>query len=350
MKTNFLNMDDCEIVVLNLQLFATSNTQTTTAATEGNDLSAENKTTYDRVLLEAATPNLVYERFAQKKPIPAGGGKNIEFRRFSSLPKITVALQEGVTPNGQKLNVEAITATIAQYGGYVELSDLLELTAIDPVVTQSLKILGHQAGLTRDTIVRNAMALTTNVAFADKVTGGTATAITTSSGITADCKLTVKMIRRAARKMKVNNIAPAEGGCYVMIIHPDVEEDLKNDPEYADIIKHTNPKPLIDGELIHVDGVSVVVSTEALITKDGASSAAVYHCFVVGANAYGVTDIAGKGIESIIKQLGSSGSADPLNQRSTVGWKTNIAAEILSEEALLDFRVGSTHSATAVAN
>lgn len=350
MRNIFLNMDDCENVVLNLQLFAESNTQTTNTTGSGNDLSPEMKTFYDKVLLEAATPHLVYEQFAQTKPIPEGNGKTIEFRRFSTLPKITVALQEGVTPDGQKLNVETVVATIAQYGGYVELSDMLTLTSVDPLVAQALKLLGAQAGVTRDTIVRNEMAKTTNVSYADKVTSGTATAIVSKSAITADCKLTVKMVRRAAAKMKRNNIAPAEGGCYVMIIHPDVEEDLKNDPEYADIVKHTNPKPLFTGEIINIDGVRIVVSTEALITKDGASGAAVYHCFTVGANAYGATEIGGKGVETIVKQAGSAGTADPLNQRSTVGWKTNLTAEILSEEALLDFMVGSSNSATAVAN
>ena len=350
MKNNVFTMDGIEKIVLNLQLFAESNTQTTLTANEGNDLSPEMKVFYDKTLLEAAQPKLVHEQFAQKKPIPAGNGKTIEFRRFSSLPKIVEALAEGVTPNGQKLNVEIIVSTIAQYGGYVEQSDLLQLTALDPIIAQAVKLLGNQAGLTRDTIVRNEMAKTTNVSYADKVVGGAATPVLSKANITSDCKLTVKMVRRAATKMKRNNIAPAKDGYYAMIIHPDVAEDLKNDPDYAELVKYTDPKPLFTGEICKIEGVCIVESTEALITEDGADDAAVYHCFVVGSDAYAVTDIEGRGVETIVKQLGSSGSADPLNQRSTVGWKTNMTAEILSEEGLLDFMVGSSHSASASAN
>jgi N4-gp56 family major capsid protein len=33
----------------------------------------------------------------------------------------------------------------------------------------------------------------------------------------------------------------------------------------------------------------------------------------------------------IVKQLGSAGTADPLNQRATQGWKATHVAEILSD-------------------
>lgn len=61
----------------------------------------------------------------------------------------------------------------------------------------------------------------------------------------------------------------------------------------------------------------------------------VYSTLVLGQNAYGVTSVEGGGLECIIKQKGSAGTYDPLNQRSTVGWKATQTAKILSDEFIV---------------
>ena len=105
--------------------------QTTALSAPGNDLSPEVKTYYDKLLIVSAQPQLVHDQFAQKRDIPKGGGKTIEFRRFTPLKKQLTPLVEGVTPEGQQLDVSRLEATVEQYGGYVMASDMLELTAID---------------------------------------------------------------------------------------------------------------------------------------------------------------------------------------------------------------------------
>ena len=87
-----------------------------------NDLSAEMKTFYDMTLIDEASAQLVHDQFGQKRPIPAGSGKTIEFRKFTALPKATDALTEGVTPDGKRLDVTAVTATVNQYGDYITQS------------------------------------------------------------------------------------------------------------------------------------------------------------------------------------------------------------------------------------
>jgi len=52
----------------------------------------------------------------------------------------------------------------------------------------------------------------------------------------------------------------------------------------------------------------------------------------------------------IVKAKGSAGTADPLNQRSTVGWKAAHAAAILYEERLVRVECGSSYSDTDDAN
>ena len=129
-------------------------TNTTTQTGSGQDLSGEMKTYYSDYLIDLAEPELVHDQFGQKHPIPRNGGKTIEFRKYDSLPKMLTALTEGVTPDGQKLSMSTITATVAQYGGYVEMSDMLLLTAIDNNLVQATRQLASQAGRTLDTITR----------------------------------------------------------------------------------------------------------------------------------------------------------------------------------------------------
>jgi N4-gp56 family major capsid protein len=77
-------------------------------------------------------------------------------------------------------------------------------------------------------------------------------------------------------------------------------------------------------------GVRVVETSEAAIytgeENDCPEGLAVFGCLFLADGAYGVTEIQGGGLQTIIKQLGSAGTADPLNQRSTVGYTLAEAA------------------------
>lgn len=322
---------------INLQLFAEMNTNTTLSP----GLSAENKTYYDKSLLVEAQPNLVHDQFAQKRPIPKNGGKKIEFRKFGSLPKATTPLTEGVTPDGKSLSVTAIEAEVKQYGDYVVYSDILDLTTIDPVVTEGVKVIGNQAGLTLDTITRDVMQGGTNVFYCDKADG---TEVLERENLDETCKLTAKMVKKVAAFLKKVN-APKIDGSYVAIIHPFVAYDLQNDPEWIEAHKYTTPENIYEGELGKIGGVRFVESSEAKVYEGG-----VFGCLFMGANAYGVTDIEGGGLRTIIKQLGSSGVADALDQRASIGWKAIKTAKILLDAYLIRVECKSELSGDVEAN
>ena len=85
--------------------------------------------------------------------------------------------------------------------------------------------------------------------------------------------------------------------------------------------------------------------------EGGAAGVSVFGCLFFGDGAYGVTEVAGGGLETIVKQKGSGGTEDPLNQRSSVGWKALKTAEILLPEYLIRLECCSRrYSATAKAN
>lgn len=67
----------------------------------------------------------------------------------------------------------------------------------------------------------------------------------------------------------------------------------------------------------------------------GAEGRDVYATLIFGENAYGTTSLANGGLEHIVKQLGSAGSSDPLNQRATVGWKATKVTVRLVEAFMI---------------
>lgn len=308
------------------------NLTTDTTGTTGNDLSYEMKTYYSDYLIDLAEPLLVHDQFGQKRPIPKNGGKTIEFRKYDSLPKATTALSEGVTPNGQKMNVTAVTATVKQYGDFIQLSDVLMLTAIDNNLLEATELIASQAGRTLDTVTREVLNGGTNVIYANK--GASRATLKGGTG-TGDNYLTVRDVRLAVRQLKKVNAQPIDGW-FRGIINPDVSFDLMDDPEWKLPHQYKDTGNIYENEIGEIAGVRFVETTEAKIFANaGASSRDVYSTLIFGKNAYGVTEVTGGGLQHITKQLGSAGTADPLNQRATVGWKAMKTAVRLVEQYMV---------------
>lgn len=324
---------DKNLLRLNLQLFAT------TMTTETGSLSAEMKTFYEKRLLDQAEPLLVHNQFGDKYPIPAGSGKKIEFRKYSALPKALTALTEGVTPAGNSLTVTTVEGTVKQYGDWIQLSDMLQMTAIDNNVVQATKLLSSQAGRTLDTVTREVLAGGTNVIYAPKVVDGAETEVLSRSTLTPECVLTPFVVMRAAATLEAMN-TPKIDGSYVLIIHPYCRETLQESPGWVDVVKYKEGNNTFSGEIGKIGDVRVVTTSEAKVINDSTcpvvESTTYYSVFtslLLGANAYGVTELENGGLQHIVKQLGYG--EDPLNQRSSCGWKATSAAVRLCEEYMV---------------
>lgn len=324
---------DKSLLRLNLQLFAT------TMTTETGSLSAEMKTFYEKRLLDQAEPLLVHNQFGDKYPIPANNGKKIEFRKYSALPKALTALTEGVTPAGNSLTVTTVEGTVKQYGDWIQLSDMLQMTAIDNNVVQATKLLSSQAGRTLDTVTREVLAGGTNVIYAPKVVDGAETEVLSRSALTPECVLTPFVVMRAAATLEAMN-TPKINGSYVLIIHPYCRETLQESPGWVDVVKYKEGNNTFSGEIGKIGDVRVVTTSEAKVINDSScpvvESSTYYSVFtslLLGANAYGVTELENGGLQHIVKQLGYG--EDPLNQRSSCGWKATSVAVRLCEEYMV---------------
>lgn len=375
-------------------------------------LSLSMATYYDKKLIMNAKPNLVHYRYGQTSVLPKNAGKTIDFRKWTPFDAATDALTEGAAPDGQTLSMSHVTADIAQYGGYVAVSDMLDMTALDPVVNDSVELMGDQGGLTIDTLVREEISAGSNVMYAG---GKTARHLLTSTDVltVADVRKAVRALKRAKAPMFVRGAK----SFYVAIVSPDAVYDLQSDSAWQDASKYAGSEQIFDGEMGRLYGVVFVETTEkttytgetlAAVTpvvasysnkvitlstaltsaeatalagrkiivdgvcyevasatssasagtitvkeapnasnlptasdtvypgEAGAAGASMSCTLVFGRNAYGVVELEGGNLRSIIKPKGSAGTSDPLDQISTIGWKVDgFAAKILQPLWLL---------------
>jgi len=303
---------------------------------------------YDRNMLRRAVPLLLHTRFAQIRDIPRNMTNVIKFRKYGNLAAATTPLTEGVTPAGSSLAVTDVTATVRQYGDFIKITDYLELTTLDPILMETSGILGDQAGLTLDTLTRNILAAGTSVQYVDNTSPKTNAA---RGDIVAEDKMSVAgELDIAIRTLKGNKArkltqivrgdlayatAPVNA-CYVAIIHPDTTYDLSGLTGWVPVEKYANKADVMDGEVGAYKEVRFIETTEAKVFEgEGGGGIDVYATLIFGADAYGISRISGAAMENIVKAKGSAGTADPLNQRSTSGWKASFAAVILNQLFML---------------
>lgn len=313
--------------------------QTITNVTNHNQLSAEDKTFYERTLLQRLLPSLMFYNDAEKKKLPKNSGTTMDFRKFDSLTAPSSSLTEGVTPVGNNLTVSTITAKIAQEGDFVQITDLIQMTGIDPVLTETSELLGEEAGLVVDTRIQTAISKGTNVYFA----GGATTRAGLESATTKN--LTGDDIKKLVRKLKNANAKRFSDGFYHMIVDPDIAYDLMSDSAWVDVSKYARPEQMVKGELGKMHGMKFYETTNLNVvdSSDTAQSKiSVHQAYAYGKGAYSCVNLengAGKP-EIIVKPNGSAGTSDPLNQRATAGWKSAFTAVITQPLALVRVETG----------
>lgn len=293
---------------------------------------------YDRTLLKAARPLLVHLKWAQVRDLPRKGSGVIKFRRYSLLAANTTALTEGVTPSGVQLSVTDVTATVAQYGDYVTLTDYLQMTTLDPVLTETADLLGQQAGNSLDQICRDVIVAGTTVQYASTASS--------RATVTASMKLTRQEVREAVRTLQNNDarkvtrmVNPSTGfnttplnASFVGIITENTLYDLKNEAGWTPVEEYSSQKDVMEGEVGKMDDVRFVMTTNAKIfSSAGAGSIDVHGTMILAMDYYAISRISGEAMKNIVKPLGSAGTADPLDQRSTSGWKATFVASRLNE-------------------
>lgn len=308
-------------------------TNTDTNMTTSSGLSAGMQTYYNRELLRTFEPNLVHLQFGDEHRMPPHSGLVMNMRKLIPLETNTKALSEGDPGESVMLAETEVTVQLQQYGEYARCTDKLDLTHLDMDIMRRTKLFGDAGARSIDAVVREELAKCANVIY----TNGK----TSRASLTAADKLTSKELRKAVKALKKNH-AQTFGGYYVAIIGPDTMYDLQEDDAFVKVSQYQDKENIYTGEVGRLFGVRLVETTEAKVFEGaGASGADVASVIVLGQYAYGVTSLKGAKPRVIVKPAGSAGTADPLDQISTVGWKMDgFGAKLLQPEYAVRIECG----------
>lgn len=296
------------------------------------------KTYYDRLLLENLYPNYLHGQFGDPGRVITlpSGVSTVEWRRWAALSAATTPLTEGTTPAGSNHTVTLVTQNTAQYGDFVTYSDVLDMQSIDPFVERTVIAQGYQAAETLDQITRNVLVAGTNIQYAG--------AVGARGSVASSNKLSVSEVKKAVKTLEAANV-PRINGSYICIAHPYALHDLMADAEFILTSQYNGAQALYAGEVGSYYGVRFLRTTNAKVfSAAGSGSIDVYASLMFGQHWFGTVkymDMTGgqkvptaQGnfmVEMFMKPLGSSGSADPLNQRGSIGWKVSHAVKILNQ-------------------
>ncbi|MDI6787959.1 MAG: N4-gp56 family major capsid protein [Planctomycetota bacterium] len=315
---------------------AISSTATTTS-----DLTANMQIYYDKILLTRLQPQLVAYQFGKKKVVPVHQGKNIVWTIYTDPTVSTVALSEGITPTAIALSSSNVSATVAGYGKHTEISDFLSITAIDSVIESATEIFADYGAKLIDTLCLKAVSSGTEQL---------ARAKSALSDLAVSDTLNASEIRKAVRTLENANARPhpLTAGFYPLLIHPYTKYDLIGDTgtgQWLDVRKYTesNQRDIDLNKVGDLYGAKVYM-TQNLQTVS--STVRTYQNLLLSAESFGVVDITGLPgggkPRIIVKQLGSGGTYDPLDQQATVGVKVYFVAKILATARVVVIKTGAT--------
>ena len=318
------------------------------AYTTKTEITDEVNNFYDRTLLERLLPLLVHTKYGQVRDVPRKSGSNtIRFRRYNSLAVATTALTEGTTPVGSQLSITDITANVLQYGDYVTITDVVDYESEDPVLTEAAQVMGEQAANTIDQLAREVLAVGTTVQYSD--------ARRSRTDFLATCYATAATLRQAVATLATNNahkitrmVNPSTGfltapinAAYIGIVHPKIVYTLKGIAGWVPVEQYPSQADVIDGEAGAFDEIRFIQTSNAkswaVVNNIASTALTVYGTLIFGKDAYGISRISGEALKNIVKPLGSAGSADPLDQRTTSGWKATFITMILDDNAMLRY-------------
>ena len=320
---------------------------------------------YSRMLLEHAMPDIVLERFGEIKPLPKHNTKIIQFQRSIAFPNAVTPLTEGVTPNGSDFGYDTITVLIQQYGDYAEITDVVDETSQQNVLTDIVERQGEQIGSTREALTWDVIRAGTSVTYGGSVTTratvsklSTLTASKQRSVITSLRKQKAKMYTKVLSGSVEIGTSPIEAS-YIAVGNTDLEpvvRDLSGANEnntfiptskYGSKMGTISPFELGNFEKVryvltadlhpHFGAGATTETADKPTWRHSTVSATakydVYTTLFLGRAAFGCIPLKGEGaVHPMVLKPGIPRGGDNLAQRGSAGWKMWFACTVLNEE------------------
>lgn len=286
---------------------------------------------YEKRFLLRAEENFVYEQLGTPGRIPANEGKTVVWNRMTN-PSAKSVLSEGTDPTPTGLSTSLVSATVAQYGNYEQVSDILELSAIDSLIKEVMDVLAYEAALSIDTVVVGALSA-----------GGTAlyaSGVVARNSLVATNVVTVADIRKAKRELTSFSAKPHTKDKFVATAHPDVIYDLEGDSNWVNAHLYTEKgiDSIYNGEAGEIYGVRFMMTQMApVLTNSGSAAAEVYQTHIMGKDFFGVSKI-----QNLTTYVDSPSPRSALRLYSDIGWKAAFAVKVLNDSFCQRLESGAT--------
>lgn len=261
--------------------------------------------------------------------IPQRAGTNsYRVLRKRSLSIVTEPIREGHLPPKLVSSLEKVNFTTSSYAAYIEITDIEKTHNPYEFLAGYAADLAEVARQALDIITREVMYKGASKAY----TGDATSAANVVRALTFDDLYNV------ISRMKEDKVKKT-GSRWKILIGDAGLRQIKKDPMY---LKYTTPntmQPLVTKpenlvfSFENLDFYEVQESKKVKVATGNDVNVA----FIIGADAYGTVNIAGlDGIEMIHKELGSAGTADPINMQETLAYKIkSFGVAVIRGEALV---------------
>jgi N4-gp56 family major capsid protein len=292
------------------------------------------KEAFDRTAYFALRPELYIDQLATVRATnQAMPGSTVTFTKYADLSEATSALTEDADVYAVGLSTSQVTVTLTEYGNAVLTTAKLRGTAFLDVDMDAANIVGYNAGVSVDTIARDALSIGTNVVYA----AGTNSTPTARGEVEAEDTLDGSDIRKVTAQLRAANVPTLGGGFYVGIMHPNVSYDFRGAngaANFRDPHVYVDTQNIYTGEIGAWEGVRFIESPRAKVwTGSGSGSIAVYATHIVGfqALAKAVSNQAGWSEQPIVVR---GPVTDKLERFQPIGWKHLVGYKIFREESV----------------
>lgn len=309
-------------------------------------------------MLSRIEPIVVLDKAALVTPLPKNKGGTIKWRRIRPLIASTANLTEGVTPAASQLVYDDVTTVIAQFGGWIQITDVVADLHEDRVLDDAMTALGDNVAAVKEAVMWGILRGGTNVFYAN---GTTRAGVNTP--LDADLvAAAVSLLKRNHAKKITERLAAGPNiatepvnGSYVAYGHTDLEGDVRNCDGFVSVEKYGTYKPLdMDWEIGKLNEVRVILTPQLGTFTDAGgvagsmrstsgTNADVYSLVIVGKEAFGTVPLKGvSSVEMAVKNPKMGEGGDPLGQRGFVSWKIYFQAIRLNEQWMARLEVAAT--------
>lgn len=284
---------------------------------------------FKRVTLDVVKASTVFMDLGDATPLPDGQGKQVIWTKVKRLPAITAATTEGTPPTPIAVTSAQVTAEVSQYKDAIQWSDFWQKTNANTDIESVLKErVAEQMTRSLDIVTRDILTAGIGTTYYANSAGAL-------SSLDSGDDLTLGDFRSQKTVLEANDVGPHKSGYYVGVCHPNTLYDMKSDTAtggWIDVFKYTDAgrKQLFNAEVGEVDMIKFKSTTLISKTNSGTSgSAYAYTNFLFGMQPFGTVDL-GKGNKAAniyAKGFGSAGTADPVDELATLGWKCYYTAK-----------------------